>query len=317
MRHILHDIKKLETVIIQQGEAHDHQFNRHQTDAEEFRQQKEKRRSRPRTALSDNDDEYQPSKGRNLSYYTNPPRSSKTKCASRAFGHATVDRHTGVDRAERRKRLERMYDNLEPLKTRRSSRWNESTNDENGNNSAPTQRRRDYPSRLPGHFAADVGTVHQYARSQLDHRQTVPQPQYQPVQQMPPQQPRPQQHPQPQAPQQFYPQRMHLFPRRIPPPQSQQRDQPSAFRPIQQMAAPVERHPLVFVPIDSNNNQQRHQQQRQQQRQFRSVSVHSTDVATRRGKVAHSHQLFDAVKLAEKTKTLAAQIQKRQTDVIV
>jgi len=238
MRHMLHDIKKLKTVITRQvatrGDARD-------ADVESLHQRNRERQNRSRTSLSDSDDEYhQPSKGRHLRRDTRRPSFPRTSRDSRLAGD---DRSVDTDRAGRRGRL---HDNLQPSRPRRSCRRNEFVDDDvadrwNYDRSPPywpPPRRKLRPPRqfMSGAEGSDrrhsmwdpILTLPPRQQSQHVSHQQLRQQHQQPVQQ------------------QFYvqrpPQQMQFYPHQI------RQPQPSAFRPIQQMA-PLQRHPLVFLPV--------------------------------------------------------------------
>jgi len=306
MRHILHDIKKLKTAITQHRTAHSDRSHR-RLDVEELHQRNKERRNQSRTSLSDDDDsECQLSKGRQLRHDMRSPRfPTTTRDCRLSSGAKFDDRNVNTDRT----RLEHLRNNLEPPPARRSSRWIEAVDDDvderNRDDSLPTSlppRRKIYPSYpAPPQFMTSAGSAYPHVYGSVGPRQL--QSSYQPSQHLPQQQ----QHPH-QVTRQFYQQQMQTCPRQIP-----QQPQSSAFRPIQQMA-PVQHQPLVFVPVSQHGQVYHNKQQQQQNGRFRPISVHhSPDVSPRANKQqVRSQQMTDAVKLANETKNLTAQIQKRQ-----
>jgi len=334
LRYVLRDVRKLKTAITRQRATHDDTAKRHQADVEEVHRQKKERRNRRGTSLSDDDDDdnddnndddghYQLSKERQSRYNANLLRYPTMTRDSRVSGDVRVncdDGHINADRTERRRHLydERLYDNLEPLTTRRSSRWNESADDDvDGryyDHSLPTSstlwrnRFQNYHPSPPEQYTTSLGSAHQHVHGSLEPRQTAAQ--YPPSQHHPHQQQNQPVHMQ----RQFYQQQMQTYPHQTP-----QQPQPGAFRPIHQMAPAHQ--PLIFVPIHQHHHQPHcHKQQQQQREQFRAISFHSPDVSTRANKQqpvrSRARWLTNAVKLANETKNLTAHIQKRQKQVV-
>jgi len=326
MRYILHDVRKLKAAIIRQVAARADSAKR--LEADELHQRKNGRWTLHRlpTLSDDNDDniddERRLSLGRHVRCETSQFRLPTNETCSdyhRVSGAVRskcdddeIDDGQGVmDRTERRKST--THDSLQSPTTHRvSSRQNDSmdTNRKNYDHSAgtwPPPRHQYQPRRAPPEQFSMTGPAssQRNAHDQLDPRQALP-PSYQ---QCSPQQ---QQHPQvAQRPsqQQAQPQ-MPSYPHQVP-----EQTQSSIFTPIHQMSPAAQRQPLVFVPL---RNHRHHHQQQQQQPQDRR-QFHSTDVATRLGKLAHSQsqRLRDAVKLAKQTRNLTAQIYERQKHVIV
>lgn len=219
MRHILHDVRKLKAEVTRQGSALGERTKRRQDNAEELHQRKDKRPHRPWTPSSDDNHRYQ--------------LRTQDKCydttSTARYGRAKRD---DVDSPERHRRFERPYDNLEPLTTRRTSRWKESADNivygrkrDNSPQTFPPQLGKHQSNCPPRQLMTSVGTP----------RQTLP-----PYRCLPPQN----SHPDHDQQQQSYPQQIPMYPRQ---------PRPRFFTPIQQVAAPV-RQPLVFVPTTARHH---------------------------------------------------------------
>ena len=327
LRYVLRDVRKLKTAITRQRAPppHDDTAKRHHVglDVEELHQQKKERWNPRRTSLSDDDDDdddddrYQLNKGR---HNANPPRYPTMTRDSRVAGNVRAkcdNRNINADRTEYRRPIQRLYENLEPLITR--NRWS-ADGDVDGRNydhSLPTSKsstlwRNHYPSHPPPpeRFTSSLGSTHHQnvgLHGSLEPRQIAAP--YQPSQHLPHQQ---QNHPL-QMQRQFHQQQMQMYPHQTP-----QQPQSGAFRPIHQVS-PAQHQPLIFVPVHQHHQPYHHKQQQQQHEPFRPISLHSPDVSTRSNKQqvrSRSRWLTDAVKLANETKNLTAQIQKRQKHVV-
>ena len=321
LRHVLRDVRKLKAAITRQRAPppFDETAKRHHVDVEELHQQKKERRTPRRTSLSDDDDDdrYQLSKE---THSASPLRYPTMTRHSRVSGDVRAkcgDQNINTDRTERRRRLQRLYDNLEPLTNQRFSRWNESADDDadggNYDHFLPTSKsstlwRNRYPNHPPApeRFTSSLGSNHHHVglHGSLEPRHIAAA--CQPFQHLPHQQ---QNHPL-QMQQQFHQQLMQMYPHQIP-----QQHQSGAFRPIHQVS-PAQHQPLIFVPVHRHHQSYHHKQQQQQHQPFR---LHSPDVSTRSDKQqvrSRPRWLTDAVKLANETKNLTAQMQKRHKHVV-